>query len=214
MAIGDYSTVAASNTTISSIPLGENAMAPSDVNNAFRQLMADIANGIADGDFASTSGLQPLDASLSAYAALTTAANKGLYFTAADAPATYDLTSFGRTLGGLASYAALKTALGVVTVTSSTLSTTGHLALDLDGDGTADIKLNWGTGTWATPATFNSAFATACWGVIPITTSLIGESDESDEILYVSGKSTTGFSTAIKGDYSSAPSMFYLAIGV
>ena len=41
---------------------------------------------------------QPLDASLTAYAALTTAANKGIYYTGADTPATFDLSVYARTL--------------------------------------------------------------------------------------------------------------------
>jgi hypothetical protein len=45
MAISDYSTTAASNTAISGISLAENVMVPSDVNNALRQLMADIKAG-------------------------------------------------------------------------------------------------------------------------------------------------------------------------
>lgn len=51
---------------------------------------------------------QPLDASLTAHAALTTAANKGIYYSGADTPVTFDLSSFGRTLGGYANEAAFK----------------------------------------------------------------------------------------------------------
>jgi hypothetical protein len=58
--------------------------------------------------------VQAYSAALAAYAALSTAANKGIYFSAADTPVTYDLTSFGRTLGGLADYAALRTGAGLV----------------------------------------------------------------------------------------------------
>jgi hypothetical protein len=46
MAISDYSTTAASNTSISGISLAENVMVPSDVNNAIRQMMADIKAGV------------------------------------------------------------------------------------------------------------------------------------------------------------------------
>ena len=46
MAISDYSTTAASNTAISGISLAENVMVPSDVNNAIRQMMADIKAGV------------------------------------------------------------------------------------------------------------------------------------------------------------------------
>jgi hypothetical protein len=46
MAVSDYSTTAASNTSISGISLAENVMVPSDVNNAIRQMMADIKAGV------------------------------------------------------------------------------------------------------------------------------------------------------------------------
>lgn len=59
-------------------------------------------------------GAQPADASLTAYAALVTAANKGLYFTGADVPALFDLTAFARTLLDDANAATARATLGVV----------------------------------------------------------------------------------------------------
>lgn len=56
---------------------------------------------------------QPLDASLTAHAALVTAANKGVYYTAADTPVTYDLTAFARTLLDDAAATNVLTTLGV-----------------------------------------------------------------------------------------------------
>lgn len=146
MAVTDYSTVAASNTTISSIPLGENAMAPSDVNNAFRQLMADIANGIVDEAFATVTGLQPLDETLTALAVVTFAANKGLYATGTDAFSTYDLTAWGRTVAGHANAAALMTALGGVSVSASSLAKPGYIKFDIAG---TLLTLQWGSGSLA-----------------------------------------------------------------
>jgi len=60
-----------------------------------------------DANFAATmttalAGKQPLDASLTAFAVLTTAANKGLYFTGADTPATFDISASGRALANIA----------------------------------------------------------------------------------------------------------------
>lgn len=138
MAFSDYSTTPGSNTSIAGINLAENC-SPAGINNAIRQLMADartFADEIGDG-----TGYQPIDDLLTALAALTTAANKGLYFTALDAPALYDLTAFGRTLGGLADYAALSTALGALSVSSSSLANPGYRTLS---DGT---KEQWGTGS-------------------------------------------------------------------
>lgn len=42
MAVSDWSTDAAANTSLSGINLGENSMTPGSINNAFRQIMADV----------------------------------------------------------------------------------------------------------------------------------------------------------------------------
>lgn len=75
-----------------------------------------LAAATANGDavrYEQISSLQPLDASLTAYAALTTAADKGIYFSGADTPVTFDLTSAMRTLLGSASNSAFRTAVGL-----------------------------------------------------------------------------------------------------
>jgi hypothetical protein len=112
MAVTDYSTTPGSNTAISGINIAENC-SPANINNSIRQLMADIATALDDGTFLGGASFQPLDASLTALAALVTAANKGVYFTAADTPATFDLTAFARTLLDDANAAAARATLGV-----------------------------------------------------------------------------------------------------
>lgn len=52
--VTQYDKVAANNTDVQDVPLGENAMYPADVNNAFRELMADIAE-VNDGTTTLTS---------------------------------------------------------------------------------------------------------------------------------------------------------------
>lgn len=57
---------------------------------------------------------QPLDAQLTALAALSPSADQGIYWTSSTAAATFGLTSFGRTLAGSADAAAARSTLGVV----------------------------------------------------------------------------------------------------
>ena len=52
--VTEYDNTAANNTDVQDVPLGENAMLPSNVNNAFREIMADLAD-INDGTVAMTS---------------------------------------------------------------------------------------------------------------------------------------------------------------
>lgn len=71
-----------------------------------------------DADFAATittalAGKQPLDATLTALAALATAADKLIYATGSDAFSTTDLTGFARTLIACVDAAAARSALGV-----------------------------------------------------------------------------------------------------
>lgn len=63
--------------------------------------------------FTDTSSLQPLDATLTALAGVTTAANQGLYATGADAFSTFSLTSTARTLLDDTSISAMRTTLGL-----------------------------------------------------------------------------------------------------
>jgi len=110
MAVSDYSTSAESNTSISGINIAEGC-SPGNINNAIRQLMADVktlANGLDVG-----SDVQAYDAGLASIAGLTTAANKMIYTTALDTYAVTDLTAAGRALLDDADAAAQLVTLGI-----------------------------------------------------------------------------------------------------
>jgi Phage tail repeat like len=63
----------------------------------------------------SLAGKQPLDAMLTALAALVTVGDRGLYFTGADAPALYGMTAYARTLMDDADAGTAQTTLGIST---------------------------------------------------------------------------------------------------
>jgi hypothetical protein len=103
MAVSDYSTTPASNTAISGINIAEGC-SPANINNAIRQLMADVK---------AYYNAAPPNAALTSIAGLTTAADKSIYTTASNTYATYDLTATGRAVAGAADAAAARTALGL-----------------------------------------------------------------------------------------------------
>lgn len=145
MTVESWSTTAASNTALGAVSIAE-GWSPADVNNAIREMMAQIATW-RDGaiaDLGSAADYQPLDATLTDFAALTTAADKLPYADGSDSFTTTDFTAFGRTLVALASYSALRTGLGAVTVTASSIANPGYIDFDISG---TSLKLNWGSGS-------------------------------------------------------------------
>lgn len=157
MPVGDYSTTPGSNTSISGINIAENCT-PANINNAIRQLMADIATGLDDGTFIGGASYQPLEATLTALAAVTTAANKLIYATGSDTFATTDLSAFGRTLIDDANAAAARATLGVFDVSASSLANPGYITFS------NGFKVQWGSGSLAGNSSgsisYGSPFAT------------------------------------------------------
>jgi hypothetical protein len=85
-------------------------------------------NAIRDKIEGLSSVYQPLDADLTAIAGLTSAADKGIYFTGSGTAAVYDLTAYGRTLGGLADETALEALLDTLPNLTSVQGQTVTLA--------------------------------------------------------------------------------------
>ena len=209
MAVTDWDTTAANNTSVGGVSIAE-GWSPASVNNAIRALMAEVAQGIDDGDFAVTSGFQPLDATLTALAALTTAANKLPYATGSDTFTTTDLTAYGRTLLALADAAALKSSLSVVTITASSIANPGYVSFDLTGDGTADFTIQWGSGFMGTNTTATITFPVAFTSfAIPVVSGgNISTGSQGDVVAHATGLS----SASIKNSGLDA-SYWWIAVG-
>jgi hypothetical protein len=103
------------------------------INNDLFQRRGGSWVKIATGD------AQPLNANLSSLAGLTLAADKGLYATGVETLALYDLTNFGRTLGGAADAAAARTSLGI---RSAILGTTGSTTDDSEFNTISEISVS------------------------------------------------------------------------
>lgn len=207
MAFSDYSATAGSNTSIAGIDISENC-SPANINNALRALMADAKTfdtAAADG-----SAYQPVDATLTALAGVTTAANKLIYATGADAFATTDITAYGRSLLGLASAAALATDVGAVTVTSSSLSANGFLKLNIGG---TNFIIQWGSSSAvandSTTISYPTAFSSFSRAVV---SGARQQSNAQDNNPGVTACNLTSFNVYSAADQS-VP-IFWLAVGV
>ena len=93
-------------------------------------------------------------AGLVSLAGLTTAADKGIYTTASNTYATYDLTSFGRTLANSANAAAARTTLGTI-IGTDVLAYSATVAY-------LDVSQSWTRQQAFTTATLTDA-ATVSW---------------------------------------------------
>lgn len=208
MAIGDYSTTPGSNTSISGINIGENCP-PANINNAIRQLMADLA--VFNDDLDLGAGNQPLDATLTALAALTTAANKLIYATGSDAFATTDFTSSARSLLALSSAASMLSFLGGSAITLSGSATSGYISATLVSGG--PFKFQWKDATFAGNGSTSVSYPTAfsSWSRAWCTggNSAAGASDNNP---FVASTGTTSCSVYSSRTESNSGTVF--AIGV
>ena len=206
MSVTSYSTTASSNTTVGGVDIGENC-SPANVNDAVRAVMADIATGIDNGDFASTSGLQAEDATLTALAGVTTAADKLIYATGVDAFSTTDITAYGRTVLGLASAAALRSNIGAVGIDSASLTANGYIKL------TNGFIIQWGTATANSNGTTTVSFPTAFSSFsTPLVSGARTQSNAQDNNPAIQSAGLTSFTIYSAADQSL--SVWWISVGV
>lgn len=213
MAFSDWGTTDAENDTSSGINIAEGCPA-ANVNNWGRRIMAQLRsafNPILDSFFASTTlaqartalGVPEGSTSMTAFGALTNAANKLPYMTGSDAWSTTDLTSFARTLLDDGNAATVLATLGV---SVSGGATSGSIAL-------GTFKFQWKDGTAAanttTAITYPSAFTS--WSRAICTGGSTDPNAEENNPI-VSSTSTTAATVANSRDESS--SVTILAWGV
>lgn len=207
MAVGDYDTTAANNTSISGIDISENC-SPAGINNAIRQMMADIATGIGDGSFGDLSGYQPLDATLTALAGVSTAADKLIYATASDTFTTATITSAARDLLDDTTAAAMLTTLGAFAVSASSIgSNSGYIKFN------NNLMFQWGTGTLSANSTDTVSFPQTytTWAIPVASGGNSSTTREGDVVPYATGLSSFSIKNSAAG---SAATYYWISVGV
>ena len=213
MAFSDWSTSAASNGTTLGVNIAENCP-PSNVNNAMREIMAQVRtaiNPVLDDFLSSTSLSSALTAlgvpapssptGLTAFGNLTNAANKVPYMTGSDGWATADFTSFGRSVVACGDAATLNSLLGAVANSSSTFGANTVDVRLTAGSNTFVIK--GGTGTLAANTTGTLSFGVT-FGAAPVVMVSGGDGDFQSEgqIRSYGVATTTGISIINAGPAS------------
>ena len=210
--VSSWSTTAADNATALGIDIGEDCAA-GNLNGSQREMMAQIKawyDSITALVGSGSSGAQPLDATLTALAALTTSANKLIYATGSDTFATTDISSFGRALIDDADAATACNTLGAVRVAAMSLANPGYVKLQVGSS--QYFMVAWGTCSIAangtTSISYAAAFPTASFAVVNAGRQATGAQDND---AFVSACTTTGCTVYSASDTTN--SGFYTAFG-
>ena len=208
-----WSPTASANTSVGGINIAEGCP-PGNVNDGIRQVMAILRSSISttlDATLAS-GNIQASDATLTALANLTTAANQLIYATGPDAFAMATLTPFARTLLDDPDAATARATLGTFAISSFNLASPGYVKFPV---GAGTFQVCWGTVTTAANAltviTYPSAFLTASFPTISGGLQDGGANENNPFVASSPAPSATGFSAFSSRDESS--SCTWLAVG-
>lgn len=212
MAVSDWATTAASNASTLGIDIGENCDA-ANINNALREALAQIKVKFDSVDASvgsGSSGSQPLDAQLTALAALSPAANQAPYFTSSTAAALMTVTAFARTLLDDADAATACATLGALRVTAYSLANPGYVKIQIATG--AYFQVAWGTfsatANSTTSITYAAAFPTASFCLVNAGRQNTGAQDND---AFVSATTASGATVYSASDTTN--SGYYLAVG-
>lgn len=219
MAVSDWSVTAGSNTSVGAVSIAENCP-PANLNNAQREVMAQLRAVLTDAaieviakasvaEIRTALGVQAVDATLTALAGVTSAADKLPFFTGADAASVTGLSAFMRTVLDDASATDACTTLGAVRLISGSFANPGHIKLAI---GAGTFVIAWGSATAAantsTPVSYGVTCSTASFAVC---SGGVADPDAQDNPPDVISCSPTGFTVASARDASTT--IFYLAVG-
>lgn len=166
MPVSNWSTTAASNGSTLGIDIAENCAA-ANMNNAAREMMAQLKTKIDAMDALITANT--LDATLTALAGLTTAANQMIYATASDTFAVTTLSSFARTVLDDGDAATARTTLAALGLTSASFGTnTLDLRFTLSNGQTLCVVAGTGTqgANSSSTVSFGVTFAVAPFAMV------------------------------------------------
>ena len=192
MAIADWSATAANNGTTLGVNIAEGCP-PSNVNNAIRQVMADVATGInfsvlgtalastSLSQFRTAIGVSGGSTSNNNFAALTNAANKMPLMTGSDNWTTVDAPSFGRSLlasGDASTALALLGLTGGGSSSGSFSANTVSISIPLGTGGT--LLIVGGAGSMSGDSTGTLSYGVT-FAVAPVVIVCGGPSDTASE---------------------------------
>lgn len=205
MAVADWQTTAADNTTVGPVNIAEGCPA-GNMNNMGREMMAQIA---AWRDGLGTS-YQAKDATLTALAGLTTAADQIPYATGADAFAMTALTAFARSILGASDQAAAANLLGAVRVSAFSLANPGYMRFSFGGN--LSFQIAWGNqlvnGEGYTNLNYAAPFPSASWPVLSGNAQISTSAQDNNPA--VTNASASGFTV---WNANAACTAWYIAVG-
>ena len=208
MAVSDWSTSAASNTTVGAINIAENCPS-ANLNNAIREVMAQVR---AFSDDLGTA-YQGKDALLTALAGLTTAADQLVYATGSDTFAVTALTAFARSILDDADAAAVCTTIGAVRVAALSLGVPGYIKFQVGAS--SYFQIAWGTavaqGDSYVTVSYPVAFPNAAVPVISGTSRVTNSAEQGSVVTSATASGFTFYTS--EGGAANTGTAWWIAVG-